>query len=234
MVFSRGFPLFLSFHCFLLSFSLVISGVTSTAIYRLKKTWAIVDKNTMSIFEELNTLLSRDNNFANFRKALHKIQPPALPYLGVYLTDMTFVDQGNPDLLTGTQLINFHKRRLLSFVIREIQQYQQLPYTYPRVDLISNYLTSLTFKSEDECYAQSLKIEPREDTTKLAAKANLPPGFDPPDSFDFDYPESFPFKDPDSEDNLSFMACPLLSFPTSACVFSPIFPLSSSHGIAIR
>ena len=185
--------------------ALVISGITSTAIYRLKKTWAIVDKNSMSIFEELNTLLSRDNNFANFRKALHKIQPPALPYLGVYLTDMTFVDQGNPDQLTGTQLINFHKRRLLSFVIREIQQYQQLPYTYPKVDQVCDYLRTLTFKSEEECYAQSLKIEPREDTTKLIARANLPPGFDAPDNFDFAYPENFPFRDPDSEDNLAFM-----------------------------
>jgi len=80
----------------------VISGVTATSTYRLKKTWALVDRNTLTIFEELNTLLSRDNNFANFRKALHKVQPPALPYLGVYLTDMIFVDQGNSDTLPGT------------------------------------------------------------------------------------------------------------------------------------
>lgn len=211
--------------------SVVISGVTSTAIYRLKKTWALVDKNTMSIFEELNTLLSRDNNFANFRKALHKIQPPALPYLGVYLTDMTFVDQGNPDLLTGTQvrsfclfifffaaqalnflflpssskLVNFHKRRLLSFVIREIQQYQQLPYSYPKVDLIADYLKTLKFKTEEECYAQSLKIEPREEAPKVAVKVNLLPGFEPPSGFEFDFPENFPFKDEDSEDNLIFL-----------------------------
>jgi len=199
----------------------------------------------MSIFEELNTLLSRDNNFANFRKALHKIQPPALPYLGVYLTDMTFVDQGNPDLLTNTQvrvffsfifffffflssfrvptlslsyhvkLVNFHKRRLLSFVIREIQQYQQLPYSYPKVDLIADYLKTLKFKSEEECYAQSLKIEPREEAPKVAVKVNLLPGYETPSGFEFEYPENFPFKEEDSEENLIFLVS---SFPLLVAV----------------
>lgn len=90
-------------------------------------------------------------------------------------------------------------------MIREIQQYQQLPYSYPRVDVITDYLRLLKWKTEDECYAQSLKIEPREEAPKVAVKVNLPPGYDPPSELEFDYPENFPFKDPDSEDNLTFL-----------------------------
>ena len=54
---------------------------------------------------------------------------------------------------------------MLSFVLREIQQYQQLPYTFPRVDWMIDVLLTLEYKSEDECYAQSLKIEPREEAS---------------------------------------------------------------------
>ena len=35
---------------------------------------------------------------------------PAVPYVGVFLTDLTFICEGNPDFLHGG-LINIHKRR---------------------------------------------------------------------------------------------------------------------------
>ena len=82
----------------------VVSGVTATSTFRLKKTWALLDRNTATMISELQTLLSRDNNFKNYRAALRLVQPPLLPYLGVYLTDLTFIDQGNSDLLPGTQV----------------------------------------------------------------------------------------------------------------------------------
>lgn len=143
----------------------VISGLTSTATYRLKKLWSSIDEKFMTQFEEMNSLLSRDNNFSSLRTALHRIQPPALPYLGIYLTDMVFVDQGNPDFLPGTQLINFHKRRLLSYVIREVQQYQQLPYLFEKTAIYPQFKILWT-KSEEDRYARSLQIEPREEACK--------------------------------------------------------------------
>ena len=41
---------------------------------------------------------------------------------GMYLTDLTFIEDGNPDKVG--HMINFVKRRLYANVIREIQQYQ--------------------------------------------------------------------------------------------------------------
>jgi hypothetical protein len=47
--------------------------------------------------------------------------------LGVYLTDLTFLDDGNQNTLNGRDdMINFDKRRKISYVIREIQQYPKL------------------------------------------------------------------------------------------------------------
>jgi hypothetical protein len=59
-------------------------------------------------------------------------------------------------------LINFHKRALISQVIREIQQYQQAPYCLEAVPLIQEWLINAEYLSEDECYRESLKIETKQ------------------------------------------------------------------------
>ncbi len=59
-------------------------------------------------------------------------------------------------------MINFHKRALISQVIREIQQYQQAPYCLEAVPLIQEWLINAEYLSEDECYRESLKIETKQ------------------------------------------------------------------------
>lgn len=55
----------------------------------------------------------------------------SLSRIGMYLTDLIYIEEGNKDFVPGTSLINFHKRRLMAHVITEIQQYQQLQYSFP-------------------------------------------------------------------------------------------------------
>jgi hypothetical protein len=43
----------------------------------------------------------------------------------MYLTDLTFIHDGNPDIVPGTKMVNFGKCVLISDVLREIQLYQQ-------------------------------------------------------------------------------------------------------------
>merc|ERR1712146_168540 len=87
----------------------IISGLQSAAVYRLKKTWAGVRNKNINKFEEFKELMSNRGSYKNFRDALHHAEPPAIPYLGVYLTDLTFIEDGNANELG--ELINFSKRR---------------------------------------------------------------------------------------------------------------------------
>ena len=48
----------------------VVSGLTVSAVRRLKKSWAAVDKSIPTILAELESLMSRDNNFGSMRAAL--------------------------------------------------------------------------------------------------------------------------------------------------------------------
>ena len=80
--------------------------------------------------EKLQKLVSPTQSFKAYRDALHKITDAALPYLGVYLTDLTFTEDGNKDFVSPKdrpkeKLINFKKRALVHNVVAELQLYQQ-------------------------------------------------------------------------------------------------------------
>ena len=58
-------------------------------------------------------------------------KPPCIPFLGVYLTDLTFVEDGNPDKVQG--LVNFRKRQLEYDVIIQVLKFQQVAYNFKLV-----------------------------------------------------------------------------------------------------
>lgn len=70
-----------------------------------------------------------DKNFTAYRDQLARLNPPSVPFLGVYLTFLTFIEDGNPNFLSGERkLINFGKRMKSAGVLREMQTYQSVPY----------------------------------------------------------------------------------------------------------
>lgn len=140
----------------------ILAGLTTSPVHRLKKTWATMDPKIVEQFESLRKLMSSDGNYEAFRNALHSESPPSIPYLGMYLTDLTFIEDGNPDKLADG-LINFAKRRRIAAVILEIQQYQQTPYALQPIPAIINLLSGgLQGLDEKQAYNMSLIVEPRE------------------------------------------------------------------------
>ena len=103
-------------------------------------------------------------NFAEYRDTLHKAVPPCVPFLGVYLTDLTFIEDGIPSIIKKTTLINFAKRAKTAEVIRDIQQYQNVPYPLQPVPELAEYILSNMRTAGDvhEMYEMSLQVEPRE------------------------------------------------------------------------
>eukprot|EP01117_Protostelium_nocturnum_P009485 TRINITY_DN3381_c0_g1_i5.p1 TRINITY_DN3381_c0_g1~~TRINITY_DN3381_c0_g1_i5.p1 ORF type:complete len:903 (-),score=300.11 TRINITY_DN3381_c0_g1_i5:54-2762(-) len=68
----------------------ICAGLNSTPVYRLRKTWALLTPQTMSAFGSLQNLLGSERGYRAYRDAVHTIQPPIVPYLGVFLTDLIF------------------------------------------------------------------------------------------------------------------------------------------------
>lgn len=83
---------------------------------------------------------------------------------GVYLTDLTFIEDGIPSVIKKTNLINFSKRAKTADVIGDIQQYQNVGYSLQPVPELQDYILSNMQAAGDvhEMYDKSLQIEPRE------------------------------------------------------------------------
>lgn len=147
------------------SMTAIISALYSSTIHRLKKSWELVSARTMASLENMNKLMNSTRNFNEYRDMLHLVNPPIIPFFGVYLTDLTFVADGNPDFVKGEpKLVNFSKRTKTAEIVREIQQYQSIPYSFQELPEVQQRVAA-RFKeapSIDDQYETSLALEPRD------------------------------------------------------------------------
>uniref|UniRef100_A0A7M4E1B3 Ras protein specific guanine nucleotide releasing factor 1 n=1 Tax=Crocodylus porosus TaxID=8502 RepID=A0A7M4E1B3_CROPO len=139
----------------------ITSSLNRSAIFRLKKTWLKVSKQTKALIDKLQKLVSSEGRFKNLREALKNCDPPCVPYLGMYLTDLAFIEEGTPNY-TEDGLVNFSKMRMISHIIREIRQFQQTSYKIEHQPKVTQYLLDQSFVMDEESlYEASLRIEPK-------------------------------------------------------------------------
>ncbi|XP_041081928.1 ras-specific guanine nucleotide-releasing factor 1 isoform X1 [Polyodon spathula] len=139
----------------------ITSSLNRSAIFRLKKTWLKVSKQTKALIDKLQKLVSSEGRFKNLREALKNCDPPCVPYLGMYLTDLAFIEEGTPNY-TEDGLVNFSKMRMISHIIREIRQFQQTAYKVEHQPKTTEYLLdNNAVLDEESLYEASLRIEPK-------------------------------------------------------------------------
>ncbi|KAK7509866.1 ras guanine nucleotide exchange factor domain-containing protein [Phyllosticta citriasiana] len=157
----------------------IISALGTAPIHRLGRTWTAVNARTMATLENMRRLMGSTKNFAEYRDTLHKANPPCIPFFGVYLTDLTFIEDGIPSLIKKTNLINFAKRAKTAEVIRDIQQYQNVPYPLQPVPELQDYILTNMQSAGDvhEMYDMSLQVEPREREDEKIARLLSESGF---------------------------------------------------------
>jgi son of sevenless-like protein len=106
----------------------IYSGLNNASLNRLRRTWDAVNQRHLALFENMKVVLAPTKNFSRYRHTLRQLNPPCVPFLGVYLTDLTFIEDGNSDhLKTDERLINFSKRQMTAEKIGEIMIYQSTP-----------------------------------------------------------------------------------------------------------
>ncbi|KAJ1026749.1 hypothetical protein NDA16_002046 [Ustilago loliicola] len=158
----------------------IVSALSTAPVHRLRRTWDAVSQKHVLVFESLENLMSASRNWANYRETIHKLNPPCVPFLGRYLGDLTFIEDGNRDRLKeNDKLINFGKRQKTAEVIREITIHQSTPYNLAVVPALEKWIESnlVDARSADDLYEQSLALEPREREDEKIARLLQESGF---------------------------------------------------------
>lgn len=160
----------------------IICSLNSSTISRLRKTWDIISAKRKEVLRNLQGIVEPSQNHKVLRARLHDHVPPCLPFLGMYLTDLTFVDIGNPatkhmsigheseeEGAGGITVVNFDKHTRTAKIIGELQRFQ-IPYRLTELPDMQEWMTAQIkrVKEDDKgnvqvsYYRKSLLLEPRE------------------------------------------------------------------------
>jgi len=137
----------------------ILSAFFSSPLLRLKWTKEKLSKRTKQILKSLEELMSMEKAFKNYRSALKNAEAPCIPYIGVYLTDLVFIEDGNPNLV-GKRM-NFVKQKYIYNIVSTVQRYQKFPYNLAIVQPIQNLYDSSPKNGNQELFDLSLLREPR-------------------------------------------------------------------------
>lgn len=140
----------------------LISSTTITPIHRLKKTWSKLSKQDLKLYQDLLNYISSSNNFKFLRERIFRSKSPLLPYIGLLLKDLTYIDDINQNLINGK--INFYKRKQLANIIKDLLNSIKNDYHFHSIDSLLLKLKSIPSQNldEKELLKLSLEREPKE------------------------------------------------------------------------
>jgi hypothetical protein len=140
----------------------VHTGLESLPVSRLKRTWEELGDDWTAQRNKISEILTPDRNYKQLRQHISYCDPPLVPFIGLYLKDLTFIEDGNPTVTTG-DLINFEKCTMLSNIIQLIQQYQLLGFhlIFRELPPFQEWIATWTLQDDEALFQRSLLLEPR-------------------------------------------------------------------------
>lgn len=154
----------------------IICSLNSSMVMRLKRTWELVSTKTKTRLDELKAITDVGRNYAVLRQRLHNHVAPCIPFVGIYLTDLTFIDVGNGTTRQlpgesgrdGVSVINFDKHMKTAKIIGQLQSFQ-VPYRLAAIPEMQDWMDAQIqrVRASDQSnvqsyYRRSLLLEPRE------------------------------------------------------------------------
>ncbi len=138
----------------------------------------------MDKLSSLKELFATNSQYKSYRRVTQECKEPIIPYLGrqmhknlkqimfvvayvilgIHLVDLTFIDDGNSDLVD--KLINVWKLLLISKHLHSIVEMQHFTADFDEVKEITQFIeldmaTLYSQSSDDQLFKRSLELQPR-------------------------------------------------------------------------
>ncbi|KAM4600896.1 ral guanine nucleotide dissociation stimulator-like 2 isoform 2-T2 [Polymixia lowei] len=159
----------------------IVSALQSNPIHRLRRTWQETDRESVRKYEELSDIFSEKDNYSQSRELLkgegtskfsnHDSRQNnrrlsgssamgTVPYLGIFLTDLTMLDTAVKDRLENGY-INFDKRRREFEVLAQIRLLQSSckNCVFIADEVFIRWYQSVPTLTEEDSYRLSNEIE---------------------------------------------------------------------------
>ena len=148
------------------------SAFSGASIARLKKAWSNVKQERIASYTSSSVTLSSEKSYKKLREYLEK-NPNALPYIGIFLTDLTMTEEGNKwyiktidDAKTVKELFKLNKLNMIAGIMSKTLR-RQKSYTIKAPErAIADEISEVNSKAkgDSELYKLSLEAEPRAKT----------------------------------------------------------------------
>ena len=139
----------------------MILSLNSAAVSRCKASWEQIKPSKKRLLEEIEQIMNMDGNYKAYREiyqAKLKNDEVFIPFLGLFLKDLVFLNDGNPK--KTHELINFSKLTMFRLKIEELERFQSRSITYsrdPEMAMFKKYLLSAKVLNSDQIYNLSRK-----------------------------------------------------------------------------
>lgn len=152
------------------SFIGIMTGLAIAPVSRLKHSWSKVHSSQLLLFKQLEIIQNPTSSYKALREHVAGIdvKKKCVPYIGTYLGDITFSDDGNKDWVGDKKdgCINFTKFHYITRGVNAFLKHQNIPFEYEPQDPVYSFLSTLSYLDEKELQQISLEREPRNSTIK--------------------------------------------------------------------
>jgi hypothetical protein len=154
----------------------VLGGFHLWAITRLQA-FIPLQQTYRLLLGRLEFVMSADGNYKAYRTTLvERAGKPLIPYLGLYLKDLTYIEDGNQDLVNDKP--NAQKIQLFGTVLRDIEVFQRGCPEYnrkitARLPQLLDHLARFPRMTEEEMNNASLALRPSKVVTADSSSSEI-------------------------------------------------------------
>lgn len=157
----------------------ILAALGSCPVCRLQKAWHALPRKFLEMFQELEQIMSSIENFKEYRSRLEALsitKAPTVPYMGIYLRDMMFIDE-NPALVNGVVnqfKVDLERQVLSGFISFQEREYKHILHDPILRKILDTWkLSHSNANMENGLYERSILMEPIERSASMSNFSEL-------------------------------------------------------------